>query len=79
MNKPQFNDYVSLAVLLMMVVAFVSGQGDARVQAAQAAFHSAIGISERFSVEFEDLVGAEAAVGRLNLTVEPRHFRGEDE
>ncbi len=80
-----FNDYVSLAVMLLMVVAIVAGQADASAYEAEkamslapvAAFEAAS--DTRLKINFDGRLGDEALKISIAIATDLRHFRGEDE
>jgi len=61
MSKPSihFNDYVSLAVMLLMVVALVAGQADARNYAAKKVISVApiVILDDRFDIDLNGHIG----------------------
>jgi hypothetical protein len=80
-----FNDYVSLAVMLLMVVAFVAGQADASAYAAEKAMSlepvatfEAMS-DDRLKINFDGHLGDEALKISIAVVTDLRHFRGEDE
>ena len=72
MSRPtvQFNDYVSLVVMLLMLVAFVSGQADAGVEP--------IAKPENRLTLDGSLSDGELRIS-IDIAAEPGHFRSEDE
>jgi hypothetical protein len=94
MNKPSvyFNDYVSLAVMLLMIVALVAGQADAQSTTARESARLPLLIQEEWPVDgleqrFDDRldialdgrIGDHAVELSLTVVTESEHFRGEDE
>jgi hypothetical protein len=83
MFKPtiHFNDYVSLAVMLLMIVALVSGQVDARAYAAEKVFSATpiTGIDDRFNFAIDGHIGDQALKVSIAMVNDLNHFRGEDE
>ena len=77
----RFNDYVSLAVMLLMVVAFVAGQTDTSVYAAdkvQPVAPIAI-MDDRITISLDGRLGDKALHVGIAVVTELGHFRGEDE
>ncbi len=76
-----FNDYVSLAVLLLMVVAFVAGQADASAYDNEKATSLApvTAFDNRLRINFDGHLGDEALKFSIAVATDLRHFRGEDE
>jgi hypothetical protein len=83
MNKPSihFNDYISLAVMLLMVVAFVAGQADASDYATDKARSIApiAVLDDRLSIDFSGHIGDQALKISIAVVTDLGHFRGEDE
>jgi len=83
MFKPsiQFNDYVSLAVMLLMVVALVAGQADASSYADDEEMSVAplAAMDNRMSIDFEGQLSEQALKISIAIVTDLRHFRGEDE
>jgi hypothetical protein len=83
MFKPAiyFNDYVSLAVMLLMIVALVSGQATA--SGAQTEDFSAmapiVSIDDRAIIELSGYLGDTALKVSVDIVTDLGHFRGEDE
>ena len=76
----QFNDYVSLAVMLLMLVALIGGRsGATEFAAATPAGPGAHAVTAPFTLEIDGHIGDQAV--RLGLAVagELSQFRGEDE
>ena len=83
MSKPtvHFNDYVSLAVMLLMFVALVAGQADARAYAAEKVFSATpiTAIDDRFSIAIDGHIGDQALKVSIAVVNDLNHFRGEDD
>lgn len=83
MFKPtvQFNDYVSLAVMLLMVVALVAGQADASSHTDREGMSVAplAALDDRTNIHFESQLGEEALKISVAIVTDLSHFRGEDE
>jgi len=82
MFKPAtyFNDYVSLAVMLLMIVALVSGQAAANGAADELSATSAKpAIDERASIELSAYLSEKALKISIDIATDLSHFRGEDE
>lgn len=83
MGKPiiHFNNYISLAVMLLMVVALVAGQAGASDHAAEKAVSVApIEILEdRLNFDFRGHIGDQALKVSIAVATDLSHFRGEDE
>ena len=77
----QFNDYVSLAVMLLMLVALVGSQTGATEFTARAApaGPDAISASAPFKLEVDGHIGDQAIKLGLAVVGELSQFRGEDE
>ena len=87
MSKPivHFNDYVSLAVMLLMIVALVAGQADASDYAAKRAL-SLVPITaldtvldDRLNIDLNGHIGNQALKVSISVVTDLSHFRGEDE
>ena len=83
MFKPsvQFNDYVSLAVMLLMVVALVAGQADAKAYAPgkeRSVTPSAMP-DHRINIDFDGRLSDKALQVSIAVVADSSHFRGEDE
>ena len=83
MSKPivHFNDYVSLAVMLLMIVALVAGQADASDYPAKKAL-SLVPITvmdDRLNIDFDGHIGDQALKVSIAVVTDLSHFRGEDE
>jgi len=83
MSKPiiHFNDYVSLAVMLLMIVALVAGQADASSYAAHKALSVApiTVLDDRLNIDFNGHIGDQALKVSIAVVTDLSHFRGEDE
>lgn len=83
MWKPtvQINDYVSLAVMLLMVVALVAGQVDASAYAdiQEMPVSPAAALDHRARIHFEGQLGEKALQISIAIVADLSHFRGEDE
>ena len=80
-----FNDYVSLAVMLLMVVALVAGQVDANAYAADKA-KSMVPVAsywetsdDRLKISLDGHLGDKVLKVSIAVVTDLRHFRGEDE
>ena len=76
-----FNDYVSLAVMMLMIIALVAGQADARSYAAEDGIEIVpIAVTdERINIAFDGHIGDHAVELNLSVVTDLDHFRGEDE
>ena len=80
-----FNDYVSLAVMLLMAVAIVAGQADASAYEAEEAMSLAPVVAleaapdHRLKINFNGHLGDEALKISVAIVTDLRHFRGEDD
>ncbi len=83
MSKPSihFNDYVSLAVMLLMVVALVAGQADASTYAAanKGPIAPIVVVDDRIMFDFDGHIGDQAMKLSIAVVTDLSHFRGEDE
>jgi hypothetical protein len=77
----QFNDFVSLAVMLLMVVALVAGQADANAHLAQDAMPVApiATHDDRINIDFNGYLGDAALKVSIAIVSDLNNFRGEDE
>ena len=81
----KWNDYVSIAVMLLMAVALIAGQADASTastakEVQKARFTSPmIDDEDRNYIEFSGSVGERAVEISINIVKDLGHFRGEDE
>ena len=77
----QFNDFVSLAVMLLMVVALVAGQVDANAHSAQNALPVApiATFDDRINIDFNGHLGDAALKVSIAVITDLSHFRGEHE
>jgi hypothetical protein len=76
-----FNDYVSLAVMLLMVVALVAGQAGASTYAAASKGPIApiVVMDDRIMFDFDGHIGDQAMKLSIAVVTDLSHFRGEDE
>jgi hypothetical protein len=80
-----FNDYVSLAVMLLMIVALVAGQVDASAHAADKVMSAApiesVGnrFDDRINIDFDGQLGGQALKVSIAVATDLGYFRGEDE
>ncbi|MCH9693993.1 MAG: hypothetical protein K0U72_05750 [Gammaproteobacteria bacterium] len=74
----QFNDYVSLAVMALMIVALIAGQASAKGQEIDAALPAAA-IEEPVRLAFDGQFGDAAVKVSISLDGDSSYFRGEDE
>jgi hypothetical protein len=83
MSKPivQINDYVSLTVMLLMIVALVAGQAGASDYAAEKALTIAplAVLDERLDINFNGSISDMALKVSISVVSDKNHFRGEDE
>lgn len=83
MFKPtiQFNDYVSLAVMLLMVVALVAGQADASTYADSREMSVApiATLDNRTNIDLQGQLSEQALKVSIAIVTDLSHFRGEDE
>jgi len=77
MPTVQFNDYVSLAVMLLMLVALVAGQADAGVETAT--WNDAVIEDDRLNLHFDGKLGDNEVTISIDFAAEPGYFRSEDE
>jgi len=83
MSKPtvHFNDYVSLTVMLLMIVALVAGQAGASDYAAGKVMSVApiAVLDDRLNINFNGRIGDQALDVSISVVTDLSHFRGEDE
>ena len=83
MSKPSihFNDFVSLVVMLLMVVALVAGQADASAYADSEEISIApiAALDNRTHMSFEGQISEQALRISIAIVTDLSHFRGEDE
>ena len=83
MSRPlvQFNDYISLAVMLLMIVALVAGQADASTSAAanERSIAPISIVDDRVMFNFDGHIGDQAMKISIAVAGDLSHFRGEDE
>jgi hypothetical protein len=77
----QINDYVSLAVMLLMVVALVAGQADASAYAADLgkSVASPAAPDERVNIDFDGHLGDAAFRVSIAVATDLGQLRGENE
>lgn len=77
----QINDCVSLAVMLLMVVALVAGQADASVYTGELRKSvSPIAVmDDRITIDFDSQLGDAALKVSIAVATDLSHFRGENE
>ena len=83
MFKPtiQFNDFVSLAVMLLMVVALVAGQADASTYAdgREMSVAPIATLDNRTNIDLQGQLSERALKVSITIVTDLSHFRGEDE
>jgi hypothetical protein len=83
MSKPSvhFNDYVSIAVMLLMVVALVAGQADASGDSVEeiAPVTPIVAEDNRLSIDLNGQLTDKALQLSIAIVTDLSHFRGEDE
>lgn len=77
----QFNDFVSLAVMLLMFVALLGGQSNATTyaQAKVGSIEPIVMMNDHFSIGLDGHIGDQALKMGIAVATELSHFRGEDE
>ena len=67
-----FNDYVSLAVMLLMIVALVAGQADASAYAAKKALSVApiTVLDDRLNIDFDGHIGDQLLKVSISVVTE---------
>jgi hypothetical protein len=77
----QINDYVSLAVMLLMIVALVAGQAGASDYATEKVLTIAplAVLDDRLDIDFNGSFGEQALKISISVISDNNHFRGEDE
>jgi hypothetical protein len=77
----RFSDYVSLAVMLLMVVALVTGQADASSYAngEESPVAAIAAMEDRINIDFEGQLSDTALKISIAIVTDLSHFRGEDE
>ena len=77
MSKPtvHFNDYISLAVMLLMIVALVAGQADARAYAVDAANKGLsvapiTALEDRLNIDLNGHIGDKALKVSISVVTE---------
>ena len=83
MSKPSiyFNDYVSLAVMLLMIVALVSEQTNANAEGADAALPTdrVLEVDDAVHLHLSGYLDGHSLTVDVDVVANPDHFRGEDE
>jgi hypothetical protein len=83
MSKPTiyFNNYISLAIMLLMVVALVAGQAGASDNAAEKAISVApiAVLEDRLNIDLRGHIGDQALEVSIAIATDLSYFRGEDE
>jgi len=83
MSKPSIhiNDYISLAVMLLMIVALVAGQAEASAYATanKGSIAPMATMDERIRFDFDGQLGDQAMKLSIAVVSDLSHFRGEDE
>ena len=76
-----FNDYVSLAVMLLMVVALIAGQADASTYAdgKDISIAPIATLDNRTNIDLEARLSEQALKVSIAIVTDLSHFRGEDE
>ena len=77
----RFNEYVSLAVMLLMVVALVAGQADASGTGAPVtkAGSPVAALNDRININVDGELGDAFLKVSIAVATDLSHFRGEDE
>ncbi|MDH5239723.1 MAG: hypothetical protein OEW73_02940 [Gammaproteobacteria bacterium] len=82
----RFNEYVSLAVMILMVVALVAGQADASTDNAEpdrpvSPISALVDRSndDRIHIDFDGQLGDSVLKFNIAVATDLSHFRGEDE
>ena len=83
MSKPilYFNDYVSLTVMLLMIVALVTGQANASADPADSnlSVDPVLSIEDTTSLHLHGYLSGKSLKVSVELVTDLGHFRGEDE
>jgi len=83
MSKPSIHisDYVSLAVMLLMVVALIAGQAGASpyVPANKGSIAPVALLGDQIMFDFDGHIGDQAMKLSISVVTDLSHFRGEDE
>jgi hypothetical protein len=82
MFKPTiyFNDYVSLAVMLLMIVALVSAQASANNEGADAVLPvNKVVVDDNPHLHLSGYLGGHSLKVSIDVVTDSGHFRGEDE
>jgi len=77
----RFNEYVSLAVMILMVVALVAGQADASTDSAELKRPASpiTALDDRINIDFDGQLGGAVLKVSIAVATDLSHFRGEDE
>ncbi len=77
----RFNEYVSLAVMILMVVALVAGQADASTDNAKpnSPVSPIAALDDRINIDFDGQLGDAVLKVSIAVATDLSHFRGEDE
>ncbi len=75
----QFNDYVSLAVMLLMLVAFLGGQSGSVAHADEPAALADRDNTHVLTIDFDGEFGDKEVTIKLVADKDLNYFRGEDE
>ncbi len=75
----QFNDYVSLAVMLLMLVALLGGQSGSTAHAEEPFVLAEADNSHVLTIDFDGQFGDNEVTIKLVADKDLSHFRGEDE
>ena len=83
MSKPilYFNDYVSLTVMLLMIVALVTGQANASADPADSnlSVDPVLSIEDTTSLHLHGYLSDKSLKVSVEIVTDLGHFRGEDE
>ena len=83
MSKPfiHVSDFVSLAVMLLMIVALVAGQAEASTYATadKGAVAPITTVDDRIMFDFDGHFGDQTIKLSIDVVTDLSHFRGEDE
>jgi hypothetical protein len=81
MPTVHFNDYVSLAVMLLMAIALVAGQSGGSAYAAEdtSSFRHIEAVDDRINIDLDGRLGNTALKVSIAVVTDLSHFRGEDE
>lgn len=77
----RFNESVSLAVMILMVVALVAGQADASTESAdlERPVSPIVALDDRINIDFDGRLGDAVLKVSIAVATDLSHFRGEDE